>query len=77
MVVVANRGDGDDGFVGERLAELGAQFVRVWPERRFQRKSAFQPLPAPGILVYYWKAATLLIAASSPFLFAQATSALL
>jgi GMP synthase-like glutamine amidotransferase len=32
VVVVANRGDGDDGFVGERLAELGAQFFRVWRE---------------------------------------------
>jgi GMP synthase-like glutamine amidotransferase len=32
VVVVANRGDGDDGFVGERLSELGAQFVRVWRE---------------------------------------------
>jgi GMP synthase-like glutamine amidotransferase len=32
VVVVANRGDGDDGFVGERLAELGASFVRLWRE---------------------------------------------
>jgi GMP synthase-like glutamine amidotransferase len=32
VVVVANRGDGDDGFVGERLSELGANFVRVWRE---------------------------------------------
>jgi GMP synthase-like glutamine amidotransferase len=32
VVVVANRGDGDDGFVGERLSELGAKFVRVWRE---------------------------------------------
>jgi GMP synthase-like glutamine amidotransferase len=32
VVVVANRGDGDDGFVGERLSELGARFVRLWRE---------------------------------------------
>jgi len=32
VVVVANRGDGDDGFVGERLSELGARFERVWRE---------------------------------------------
>lgn len=32
VVVVANRGDGDDGFVGERLREHGAHFVRVWRE---------------------------------------------
>ncbi|HEY5272495.1 MAG TPA: gamma-glutamyl-gamma-aminobutyrate hydrolase family protein [Acidimicrobiales bacterium] len=32
VVVVANRGDGDDGFVGERLGELGANFIRVWRE---------------------------------------------
>ena len=32
VVVVANRGDGDDGFVGERLSEHGANFVRVWRE---------------------------------------------
>ncbi len=32
VVVVANRGDGDDGFVGERLTELGASFVRLWRE---------------------------------------------
>ena len=30
--MVANRGDGDDGFVGERLSELGANFGRLWRE---------------------------------------------
>src|ERR1700722_9473000 len=32
VVVVANRGDGDDGFVGERLSELGGRFDRLWRE---------------------------------------------
>ena len=33
VVVVANDGDGDDGFVGERFAEYGAVIDRRWRER--------------------------------------------
>ena len=40
VVVVANHGDGDDGFVGERLAELGATFDRKWRERPESLESA-------------------------------------
>lgn len=32
VIVVANDGDGDDGFVGERLSELGATMDRRWRE---------------------------------------------
>ena len=32
VVVVANDGEGDDGFVGERLADYGAIFDRRWRE---------------------------------------------
>jgi GMP synthase-like glutamine amidotransferase len=40
VVVVANRGDGDDGFVGERLEELGGSFQRLWREEPEQMLGA-------------------------------------